>query len=279
VEGQASISSGQQKKPVKLVHGPIFEKSIIILEKNARVKLIRSKSEICDINKPGKYMVNQLTYENTGNNSILSRFCEYFHSFFSTHTSPEAKSSYKNSISAISRGKNPVPKLDFPLQGALTKDAGPITFMWSHPCTTCTFVLSIYDFTTKERVFFEKTKSKEIAMPHPENILKEKMKYYWKVEIEGQDLECLVNTFEISSSGHFSETITNIEYRLGIDEFKWVNPTARSIYVMSELAEQHQLNYAIQYGKGQQSAYPENAELKDLTDKILFSKLLNNVRD
>ncbi len=277
IEGNARMFLNSKES--KLVHGPINEKSVITLDKNARVKLIRSKSEICDLKSPGKYNVNKLTYENTGNNSILGRFCDYFHSFFTTHSSPEAKSTYKNSISAISRGNMTVPNLDFPLQGALANDEGPLTFSWSHHCDTCTYMLSVFDFTTKKEVYHTVTKSKDVTILQPDLSLQNLKKYYWKVEVKGHDLEYLVNSFSISQKGNYAETIAGIEYNLGIDEFKWVTITPRTIYIMSELAAQKHLNYAIQFGRAQQKAYPGNKELDTNIDNMLFSHLINGTDD
>ncbi len=276
IEGQVSLLLGDEKKSGNLVHGPISENSIIILDKNERVKLIRSKNEICDLKIPGKYKVNQLPYQNTGNNSILGRFCEYFHSFFTNHSSPEAKSAYKSSISAISRGNMAIPKLDFPLQGDLALDAGPITFMWSHTCDTCTYALKIYNFNTKKLIYEQSSKQTEITISNPETQFIDEVKYYWKVEVVGFDLEYLVNTFNVAPKGQFDKNIFDIDYRLGIEDFEWVGTTPKCIYIMSELAALHKPNFAIQYGRSTQIRHPDNIEIKGITENFLYSNLLNN---
>lgn len=273
IQGDVKIMGFNEppQKAKNLIYGPIVNGQKVIVSNNSRVRFLRTKNEICDITKAGIYDIKNLSFINLETNSIFSKFCDYFHSFFINHSSSESKESYKNNIYAISRGGVSPPSLDFPLPGILPIDAGTITFTWTNPCDTCHYIFSIYDFENKKEVVKIETNEKQFELKDPQKFLYFGKKYYWNVKIKNQILEYNSNSFTIAKTGDYEQKIQAIKTGLENDDAIWMDEIPKTIYIMGNLQEQKLNNYALIYAMKQ----AENSiQIKDISDRFLYDQLL-----
>ena len=119
LEGEVYIMhmDGNKKQYAQLVYGPMKHAEMIVLKDDSMIKLVNEKKEVCTIDQPGDYIISNLKFEITEDQSTFGKFYDYFHSFFSSHESTESKKNYKNTVYAISRGSMVSPSLDFPIEG------------------------------------------------------------------------------------------------------------------------------------------------------------------
>jgi hypothetical protein len=283
IQGDVKIM-GLTEAPNKarpLVYGPIALDKKVKLAPNAKVKFLKSNNEICYLDKAGEYILNNLHFVPMETNSIFSKFCDYFQNFFTNHSSPESKDTYKNNIYAISRGDIPAPSLDFPLSGMLPADIGPISFVWTH-CDTCTkevgrdtstYEFSIFEFESKKVVHTFSTKQKKYTLSNPDKLLQAGKKYFWNVKISKVALEYQSNSFTIAKSGDFDLKVKAIQAGLENDDSVWMDEIPKTIYIMSQLQEQKFNNFAILYGWRQAKKDP-TGQLSDFCDRFLYDQLI-----
>jgi len=258
----------------KIVFGPLPKTDKILLKDNSSLKLINENNEICEITEEGEYDVNNLKFIAEESNSLFDKFCTYFHSFFVSHSSAESKSSYKNSIHAISRGALSPPKLDFPLDGEIPVTTSDITFSWSHSCEACQYVVTIYDLESRASVYAWTTKDLNVSLSNADQFLLPEKKYYWTVTISGQEMEYPISRIEIGKAQKYDTQIATLEKEISNSKLE-LSESTKAIYIMSFLTEQDLLNYAIYYGQQQCLKHPEDSELSDFVDRFWYDALIN----
>lgn len=273
MEGDAFIEEIKQEKPTykKIVYGPLPTAETIVLKESSSLRLLDEENRICNLSEPGTYTVSKLRFEKSERNSMFDRFCDYFHSFFINHSTSESKSNYKNSIHAISRGILSAPALDFPLEGELPSDAGPLPFVWSHACDTCQYVLSINNLKTKANVFAHTGSEKSITLKKPEKFLVPGEQYYWSVNVSGVEVASENSIFTVSAKGTYDQKIKQSE--AVVKSLSFQAPEATAVYVMSDMVATDQANYGLLYGFDMQEKYPNNAQVADLVQRMWYDML------
>ena len=273
-DGDAFTYNSNDEKVMykKVVFGPLPKADKILLKDNSTLKLINEDNETCEITKEGEYEIKSLKFEKSESNSLFDKFCSYFHSFFINHSSAESKSSYKNSIHAISRGVLSPPQLDFPLDGTIPFTDGDIQFSWSHSCEACQYVVTIYDLETRASVYAWTTEEQEVVLKGADQFLLANKKYYWTVTISGQEMEYPISRIMVGDKRGYKKQIESIENEIASSDIKLSDAT-KAIYVMSLLEEQGLINYAIYYGQQLKAQNPENKVLMDFVDRFWYDTL------
>ncbi|MBK9962789.1 MAG: hypothetical protein IPP06_16150 [Saprospiraceae bacterium] len=255
-----------------LVHGPVFLDQKLILAQNAKVKLLKSSGEVCEISAQGTYLVNSLKFVALPESSIFSRLGDYFLSFFTTHTSSESKENYNNTVLAFSRGEDAAPILNFPMSGLLSADLSNIDFKWTHSCDSCNFILQIYDFDSKALVFQSYVNSVNYTLVSPLKYLTPGKKYFWNIQLDKSVVKSNSSSFTVSKKGDFNLKISEIDNALSKETLK-LQSLPRTLMVMSNLQENQQINYAFQYAKLSKAKQPKDKLLAEYLDKIYFEEL------
>ena len=270
-------TNGEKKTYKKIVFGPLPDSENITLKDNTSLKLLNSKNEICELDKAGTYKRSDITFSTTTKTgvekgSMFTKFCDYFHSFFVNHSSSESKVNYKNSIHAISRGASSPAQLDFPQEGLLPVDAGPLSFSWSHACNDCQYVVSINSLSTKANVFAWTTNEQKVLLEKPEEFLKKGEQYYWSVNVSGMEIETENYIFTAAPSGDYSKNVEASQIEIAQSAFDL--PELSTIYVMTDLAEKDLLNYSLIYGFKQSAVNADNAQLKNFVERFWYDRLI-----
>lgn len=257
----------------KIVFGPIPAADKILVKDNASLKLLNGDDETCEINKAGTYTIKDLVFSESKSNSVFSKFCDYFHSFFVNHSSAESKANYKNSIHAISRGIQSPPLLDFPLSGSMPVVSGSIPFSWSHACDSCQYVVSINDMETRANVYAWTTKEHQVVLENPDQFLLPNHKYYWTVTVSGQEMDNPTHIFTMSDRNDFMTRINKMNGELNAAQLD-LDEATKTIYMMSQLDDLDLANYALYYGMQQSQKYPDNALLNNYVERFWYDGLM-----
>ena len=256
----------------KIVFGPLPIADKILVKENASLKLLNEKNEICEVTEEGEYDIKKLKFVKEKSSSLFNKFCDYFHSFFINHSSSESKSNYKNSIHAISRGVLSPPQLDFPLEGIIPSTSNDIHFSWSHSCESCQYVVTIYDLETRASVYAWTTVDHEVKLENADQFLIAGKKYYWTVTISGQEMEYPISRIQVGHKGDYNTQISKLNKELNDSNLN-LDPATKSIYIMSSLADQDLMNYAIYYGQQQSKKYAEDEVLANFVERFWYDAL------
>lgn len=273
MEGDAFIEEIKQEKPTykKIVYGPLPTAETIVLKESSSLRLLDEENRICTLSEPGTYTVSKLRFEKSERNSMFDRFCDYFHSFFINHSTSESKSNYKNSIHAISRGILSAPALDFPLEGELPSDAGPLPFVWSHACDTCQYVLSINNLKTKANVYAHTGSEKTVTLEEPSRFLTPGEQYYWSVNVSGVEVTSENGIFSVAATGAYGQKVKQSE--AVVQSLSFESPEATTVFVMSDMAASDDINFGLLYGFDMQIEHPDNAQIADLVQRMWYDML------
>lgn len=275
VEGDAFVygNNGDKKSYSKLVFGPIsgFEK--IVIKDKAVVRIKKDDNKICDLSKEGTYSMSDLQFKEVDDNSVFGKFCKYFESFFTNHSSSESKNNYKNSIYAISRGVTPPPSLDFPLSGDLPIDAGALPFIWTHACDTCEYIFAVHDFSSREVIYTVMTKEKKIEIESPQKYLKPGHQYYWSVKIAGKDLEYENIEFTSVANGTYQTLLADINREADGSPIP-LKGLSKTLFILSELENKSQPNFAILFSFQALKSRPNDTRLADIIDRYWYDQLM-----
>ena len=262
-----------KEKYNKIVFGPIGLAEKLIVKEGATVRLMNDEKQVLDLNQEGSYLVQDLKFTPVEENSIFSKFCDYFHSFFVNHSSAESKANYRNSIYAISRGNVPPPYLDFPLNGSVPYSDSVFPFIWTHACEDCEYIITVYDYETRSPVYASTTNENRVEVSDVKSYFKPNTKYYWTVTISGEEMEYKTNIFTTAVKQEYEKTLAGITSDLSSSDFK-ATPTTETIYVISELQERGLTNFAVYYGLQQLNKYPDNLQLKDFVERFWYDTLV-----
>lgn len=265
---------GDKEKYSKIVIAPLKEAKEIIVKKGATLSLINTNNEVVDITTEGRYMVSDLSFSVPEDKTIMDKFYNYFHSFFSSHASSESKVSYQNSIYAISRGDQTMPYLDFPLDGELPYTSGSMIFSWTHACDDCQYVFSINEYSSRSAVYATTTKDKSYTLAEASKYLQARKKYYWTVAISGLEMEYDSKVFTMSDKDQYAKILSGITSSIKTTTMS-SNTITSTIFVMSELLAQGKQNYAIYYGMKQVDSYPADTLLRDYVERFWYDALMN----
>ena len=256
----------------KIVFGPLPNADKILVKENATLKLLNEENEVCEVTEEGEYDIKTLKFVKGKSNSLFNKFCDYFHSFFINHSSSESKSNYKNSIHAISRGALSPPQLDFPIDGFLPATSGNMDFSWSHSCEACQYVVTIYDLETRASVYAWTTVEHKVTLENVDQFLLPNKKYYWTVTISGQEMEYPISRITVGEKGDYDTHISNLNKEILQSQLN-LDVATKAIYIMSYLAEQDLMNYAIYYGQQQTEMNDENKILADFVERFWYDAL------
>lgn len=256
----------------KVVFGPLPDADKILIKENSALKLVNENNEICEIIEEGEYDINKLAFVKAESNSLFDKFCTYFHSFFISHSSAESKSSYKNSIHAISRGALSPPQLDYPLDGMIPSTSGNINFSWSHSCEACKYVVTIYDLETRASVYAWTTEAHEVTLSNVNQFLMPGKNYYWTVTVSGQEMEYPISRITVGEKGGYEAHISKLEKEISDSNLE-LNEATKAIYIMSYLEDQDLINYAIYYGQQLRNSNPDDKVLSDFVDRFWYDTL------
>lgn len=257
----------------KIVFGPLPDADKILVKEKSSIKLISEDNRICEVNKEGEYDISELKFVKAEENSLFDKFCDYFHSFFVKHSSSESKSNYKNSIYAISRGVLSPPQLDFPLDGTIPSTSGDIDFSWSHSCEDCQYVVTIFDLETRASVYAWTTEKNMVTLNKANQFLMAEKKYYWTVTISGHEMEYPISRITIGKEDEYDKMISNLNTEIIKSNLELTEST-KAIFIMSTLADQQLMNYAIYYGLQQRKNNPTNKVLQDYVDRFWYDALM-----
>jgi hypothetical protein len=277
LEGEVYVMhmDGNKKQYAQLVYGPMKNAEMIVLKAGSMIKLVNEKKEVCTINQPGDYSISNLEFEITKDQSTFGKFYDYFHSFFSSHESTESKKNYKNTVYAISRGSMVSPSLDFPIEGVVPYGRLlSLPFIWTHDCESCTYELQIYDYSTRKTVFSVKTLDQKFDLENSDKYLKSGNKYYWTVQIEGQEVDTEKVIFTMSKKADFETTISTLKNDFSLAS-EQISEIGKSIYILSNLEQSGLLNYSILYGFHLKEKYPNNEGINNICDRQWYDYLLN----
>lgn len=272
-DAYAYSAQGDKKAYAKLSYGPITNTEKIVVKANSLVRIVRHDNQICELSKEGTYPISELKFTKVKENSIFDKFCDYFHSFFVSHSSSESKANYRNNIYAISRGNTPPPSLDFPLSGIVPSDAGSLPFIWTHACDSCEFIFTINDLKSRDIIYTIMTKNHRVEVENPAKYLKPKHIYYWSVKIPGIDLEYDNVQFSIADSSAYQSIIGSIEGDLMSSNMS-MTETTKMLYIMSDLDARDKQNFALLYGLNKIKADPKNEAMSELFDRYWYDALL-----
>lgn len=276
LEGEVYVMSmeSDKKQYSKLVYGPLKNAEKIVLKENSMIKLVNDQKEVCSIAEAGDYNISDLDFKLTEDQSTFGKFYDYFHSFFGSHDSTESKKNYKNTIFAISRGSMVSPSLDFPVEGVVPFGRlVSVPFIWTHDCESCTYELQIYDYSTRKTVFSAKTTEQQFDLENSDKYLLSGKKYYWTVQIEGQELDTEKVIFTMSDKADFETTISALKNDLSPESLD-ISEIGKSIYLLSHLEQSGLINYSILYGFHLKEKYPENEGIINLCDRQWYDHLL-----
>ena len=275
IEGEAYTLeiSGDKNQYKKLGYGPLLAAEEIVLKNKAKVKLINGENLLCELKNEGTYPIKSLKFSSVEEKSLFQKFCNYFHSFFVNHSSAESKIYYQNNIYAISRGGNSLPSRDFPLEGRIPIDAGPLNFHWTHDCDSCIYAIKVFDLETREQVVNVQSKDNFVALEDPSEYFEPGRKYYWSAEIVGKEVEYEYSFFDVATYDDYHKQVEALEESLS-KELKKLPITPKTIYMMIGLNELDLSNYAIFYSHKQVRENPENTSLKDMSERFWYDQLL-----
>lgn len=276
LEGEVYIMhmDGNKKQYAQLVYGPMQKAEMIVLKKDSKIKLVNEKKEVCTINQPGDYSISDLKFEMTKDQSTFGKFYDYFHSFFSYHESTESKKNYKNSVFAISRGSKVSPSLDFPIDGIVPFGRLlPLPFIWTHDCESCVYELQIFDYETRKTVFSAKTSEQKLDLENSDKYLMSGKKYYWTVQVVGQNVETEKVIFTMSEEADFETRISTIKNDFGPGS-EQISDIGKSIYILSVLEQSEMLNYSILYGFYLKEKYSMNDDIINICERQWYDYLL-----
>ena len=258
----------------KMVYGPVANADKVILKDGSKLRLVNDKNMICSLDKPGDYKVAELPFTTPENTPLFANFIKYFKSFFGTHDNPESKANYKNTIFAISRGKEGSISPDFPMAGILPYGRlGGMPFYWTHECEKCSYTVRVYDMETKKEVFGMTTDKHSLDMKNSDNILRPGKKYYWEVSETDKETASAKVYFQMSNGADFEEKISGLKSEADY-EGNSLGETARNIYILSQLEEEGLINYAVLYGLYLRSAYPSDDILGNVVDRLWYDHLM-----
>lgn len=274
IQGEVKTTSlkDSKKNLQNLTYGTLTMDKQLKLSNNAMVKLIKSNGERCILRGPGEFMVKDLTFVKPAEKSAMTRFSEYFMSFFESHPSSESKAKYQNSIYAISRGavKTPVPV--FPFEGKVPIINNTITFKWDIDCDTCTYELVIKDLLTRKEVLRRIESGKSIVVDGVGNILNVGGKYYWYVKVVNQNTISNNTIMDVVSQQDFETELKLIESGL-VEADTDLPEESKMVYTISELENKDLSNFAYLFGDEYVQKYKDNASLNGLFEQFLYSKL------
>lgn len=259
-------------KFTKIVIAPLRDADAIIIKDGAKLSLINTDDGVLELVQPGRYEVADLVFTYPKEKGVLDRFYDYFHGFFSAHSSSESKQSYQNSIYAISRGVESVPHLDFPLDGDLPYVTGDLSFFWTHACEDCQYVLTVYEYQNRSAVYAETTKSTSVTIGDATKYLKAAGKYYWSVTISGVEMEYETNVFTVAAVDEYEKYLNDVEAKFSSTDDE-LHPTTTTIMVMGDLIDRGLINYAIYYGQSQVNRYPADDLLRDYVERYWYGAL------
>ena len=271
-DAYAYNTNDSKVKYKKIVFGPLPNADMILVKENSTIKLINDENKICEVTEEGEYNIKSLKFVQAKSSSLFDKFCDYFHSFFINHSSSESKSNYKNSIHAISRGVLSPPTLDFPLDGMLPATSGNIKFSWSHSCDACQYVITIYDLETRASVYAWTTTEHSVILESSDHFLLPGNKYYWTVTISGQEMEYPISRITIGEKGGYDKEISKLNKEISESKLN-LEPATKAIYIMSYLADQDLMNFAIYYGQQQRNKHSENIVLANFVDRFWYDAL------
>ena len=272
-EAYAVQNDNGKEKYAKITLGPLLECDQIIVKEKSKLRILKDEKAYIDIDAAARYTLADMTFSPLKAKSPLEKFTKYFSYFFSGHASSESKSSYQNSVYAISRGMQPRPSLDFPVEGMLAIPESPLTFRWTHDCADCQYVLNIYDTENQSMIFGATSSSKEITLEKPTAFLKPGSQYYWTVSISGVDMEYQRNVFEATSYSDYETFLSNAKADLS-GVYDDLSVVAQTVYMLQWLAEQDMINYAIYYGQQRCSEHPDDIQLANIVDRLWYDYLL-----
>lgn len=275
IEGEAYYYTTKVEKKTysKLVFGPLHNFESIVLKPKAVVKIKRNDNYVSVLNQEGTFNLAHLDFKEVSDNSVFGKFCKYFESFFTNHSSTESKNNYKNNIYAISRGLASPPSLDFPLYGSLPIDAGSLPFIWTHACDTCEYIFTVNDLDTREIIYTEMTNQKKIEIESPQKYLKPNHKYYWSVKIAGMDLEYENIEFSTVGNGSYQSKLSDINVEIDQSSIP-LKGVSKTIYIISEFDETNFINFALLYSFQAIKASPNDTTLADLIDRYWYDRLM-----
>lgn len=277
IDGEAYVMLDDQETSTydKLVLGDLPSSATILVKSNSTVRLIADKSSYVDLEGEASYELADLVFQESDSKGMFAKFCKYFSDFFAGHSSAEAKSSYRNRIYAVSRGKASIPSLDFPLEGDLPYVDQSMTFSWTHGCQDCKYVFQIVDYKSRSSVFAETTSSHSITLDNVNEYLSPSSRYYWSVAISGVELDYQKIIFDTTAEGDYGTMIDAVRGELDQMEFT-VSPSGEVAYVMQRLQEQGLTNYAIYYGQQKVAALGEQDASRHLVEQAWYSYLINS---
>lgn len=277
IDGEAYVLKGDQVNASydKLVLGELPANATILVKENSTVRLISGESSYIDLQGEASHIVSDLEFVAADSKSMFAKFCKYFSDFFAGHNSAEAKSSYRNRIYAVSRGKASAPSLDFPLEGSLPYVNQSMTFSWTHGCQDCRYVFQIVDYATRSSVFAETTSSQSVTLDTVKEYLRPDTRYYWTVAISGEELDYQKVIFDTSKEGDYSAAVGQISAELSQLE-QAVSSSSETVYVMQNLYEQDLANYAIYYGQQKLDDADDKDQLRYLVEQAWYSYIADS---
>jgi len=274
IQGDVKVSNIKDSKKAmqNLTYGTLTLDKQLTLSKNAMVKLIKSNGEKCELTIPGVYSVKDLKFIKPVEKSAMTRFSEYFMSFFESHPSSESKAQYQNSIYAISRGKINTPIPVFPFEGKTPLVNNALTFRWDIDCDTCIYELVIKDLLSRKEVLRQIIQGKSFAMEAADKILSIGGKYYWFVKVANQNTISTNIIIDLVSQQDFESELKGIESGMaGVDSDLPLE--SKMVYTISELESKDLTNYAYLYGKDFVQKNQQNKSLNELFEQFFYSKL------
>lgn len=256
----------------KIVYGPLPATEVILIKEDAALVLLNSKDEVCNLTKEGSYKVADLVFTKPKANSVFSKFCNYFHSFFVSHSSAESKANYKNSIYAISRGKQSPPALDFPLEGLLPSGVSTIPFYWSHACDSCEYIVTLNKLDSKANVYAWTTQEHTVTLQDADKYLEVGQSYYWSVSVSGLTTEPNVAILDVESESNYNQSISHLNddaKDVGIESLE-----LSTLYVMSALEADGLTNHSLLYGLHKVEQHPANEQLANFVERLWYDGLM-----
>ncbi|MEO6189105.1 MAG: hypothetical protein ABIO44_00855 [Saprospiraceae bacterium] len=278
IQGDVKVhkSTEQSKQAKNLIYGPLSWDHVLILKNKASVKILRDNGEICELQKPGSYLISSQKFTMDQEHSIIGKFKEFFVYFFGTQPSSEEKDNHINSIFAVSRGDEEIPYLIYPFSGDISSEEDEIEFDWYHKCDTCNFILQIYDFQSKALVFQSYVKSTHYSLTNPSKYLNSGNKYFWNIQLDKSNFKSTSSSFTIAKIGAFTSSARMIEDELKKNSINLNSPTS-TILMVASLLEQNQTNYAFQFAHKAKLRYASNKILVSQLDEILVREIKNSV--
>lgn len=280
LQGDVKVYNAKEsaKMAKELIYGPLSWDQVLLLKNNSSLKILRQNGETCELNAAGTYEVSKLKFNSKSEQSIFSKFSNYFLSFFGNQVSSENKDSHSNSIFAVSRGDDDVPYLLFPLKNQLSLDEGIIEFKWIHACDTCNFILQIYDFETRALLFQSYMKSTNYMLLSPSKYLKPNKKYFWNIQLDKSNQKSVSNSFTIAPNNDYNETIKNFKINLKKNKIQ-PNSFTGEFLTIASLFESNKENYAFQYAQHIKSTHSNDSLLIYKIEALCQEELMKRSKE